>query len=143
LLGTINVLGIVGIGFNQEYDTGNKNTSRPKTLQTAYLEGLLLIILPIQGLSPLTRSEVKGIVVSISFLDAQCPVFQWDDKSMFATAGVHEAASLHYYAISFGILVFLPPFFLCSVVFYIFTSYFISQLNTRHRSLENRISITS
>jgi hypothetical protein len=48
----------------------------------------LLLLLPIQGLSPLTRSEAKGIVVSISFLDAQCPVFQQDDKSMFATAGV-------------------------------------------------------
>jgi hypothetical protein len=35
----------------------------------------LLILLPIQGLSQLTRSEAKGIV-SISFLDAQCPVFQ-------------------------------------------------------------------
>jgi hypothetical protein len=37
---------------------------------------LLLLLPPIQGLSPLTRSEAKGIVVSISFLDAQCPVFQ-------------------------------------------------------------------
>jgi hypothetical protein len=36
---------------------------------------LLLLLLPIQGLSPLTRSEAKRIV-SISFLDAQCPVFQ-------------------------------------------------------------------
>jgi hypothetical protein len=27
---------------------------------------------------------------------------------MFATAGVQEASSLHDYAISFGILVFLP-----------------------------------
>jgi hypothetical protein len=34
-----------------------------------------LLLLPIQGSSPLTRSEAKGII-SISFLDAQCPVFQ-------------------------------------------------------------------
>jgi hypothetical protein len=76
-----------------------------------------LLLLPIQGLSLLTRSEAKGIVVSISFLDDQCPVFQQDDKSMFATASIQEASSLHDYAISFGILVFLPPFVLCLVVF--------------------------
>jgi hypothetical protein len=35
-----------------------------------------LLLLPIQGLCPLTRSEAKGIVVAIPFLDAQCPVFQ-------------------------------------------------------------------
>jgi hypothetical protein len=54
-----------------------------------------LLLLPIQGLGPLTRSEAKGIV-SISFSDAQCPVFQLDDKSMFATVGVQEASiALH------------------------------------------------
>jgi energy-coupling factor transporter transmembrane protein EcfT len=35
---------------------------------------------------------------------------------MFATAGVQEASSVHDCAISFVILVFLPPFVLCSVV---------------------------
>jgi hypothetical protein len=32
---------------------------------------------------------------------------------MFAMAGVQEASSLHDYAISLVILVFLPPFVLC------------------------------
>jgi hypothetical protein len=36
---------------------------------------------------------------------------------MFGTAGVQEESSLHDNAISFGILVFLPPFVLCLVVF--------------------------
>jgi hypothetical protein len=49
---------------------------------------------------------------------------------MFATAGVQEASSLHDCTISFGILVFIPPFVLCLVVFLHF--HFLFYLFVKH-----------
>jgi hypothetical protein len=44
---------------------------------------IVLLHLPIQGL---TRSETKGIIVPIFFLEVQCPIFQQCDKYVLATA---------------------------------------------------------
>jgi hypothetical protein len=44
-------------------------------------------------------SETKDIFLPILLLDVQCPVCQWSDKNMFATANVQEAYFLRDYAI--------------------------------------------
>ncbi|XP_021942790.1 uncharacterized protein LOC110841489 [Zootermopsis nevadensis] len=65
------------------------------------------------GLNPLTSSDTKRIV-SICFLDTQCPVFQYADRSMFAAAGVQEASSLHDYKMSMTFSYFFHhSFYVC------------------------------
>jgi type IV secretory pathway VirB3-like protein len=57
---------------------------------------------------------------------------------MFAKAVAQEASSLHDYAISFGIILFLPPFVLCLVVF--LPLHFVFYLLVKHPTRISEIS---
>jgi hypothetical protein len=61
--------------------------------------------------------EIKGHVLPNIFSEVQCLVFQKRENNMLAIANVQEAFLLHDYAISFDILLSLPPFVLSLIVF--------------------------
>jgi hypothetical protein len=65
---------------------------------------LLLLLLPLQGLCH-GLFKTKEIVMPFVFVDVPCPVFQYGNENMFATANFQEVFFLHSYAIFFYILI--------------------------------------